>query len=375
MTSFSFEILATERAARRGRVTTAHGTFATPAFMATATAATVKAMTPEAVRATGAELAICNTYHLMLRPGAEQVAEQGGLHRFMNWPGPIVTDSGGFQVMSLAALRKLSENGVTFRSHIDGSPYELTPERSMHIQHLLDSDITMAFDECTPFPATREAAAESMRLSMRWAERCKKAFQQREGYGLFGIVQGGVYPELRLESIKALRATGFDGYGIGGLAVGEGQEAMFAMLDVTVPALPVDKPNYLMGVGNPDDIVGAVMRGVDMFDCVIPTRAGRTGKGFTPRGTLNIRNARHARDERPLEEDCTCPACRGHSRAYLHHLFRADEMLGPMLLTWHNLHYYQRLMAELRAAIEEKRLAAFAIKFAESQAKGDIPPV
>ena len=372
MTNFSFTLSATDGAARRGCVSTAHGAFQTPAFMATATAATVKAMTPESVRATGAELAICNTYHLMLRPGAERVAALGGLHKFMNWPFPIVTDSGGYQVMSLSALRKLDENGVVFRSHIDGSKHELTPERSMQIQHFLDSDIAMCFDECTPHPATHEQAAESMRLSMRWAARCKTAFQPREGYGLFGIVQGSVYPDLRTESINALTQIGFDGYGIGGLAVGEGQDLMFQTLDVTTPQLPQDKPRYLMGVGRPDDIVGAVLRGVDMFDCVMPTRSGRTGQGFTSRGTINIRNARHAHDPRPLDKGCTCPACTNYSRAYLHHLFRAEEILGPMLLTGHNLHYYQKLMADLRHAIDDKRVQNFAAAFLEQQASGDI---
>lgn len=373
MTQFSLQTLATDGNARRGRVTTAHGTFETPAFMATATAATVKAMLPASVKATGAELAICNTYHMMLRPGAERVAEQGGLHKFMNWQGPIVTDSGGFQVMSLASLRELTEQGVTFRSHHDGSKYELTPERSMQIQHLLDSDITMCFDECTPYPATFEQAVDSMRMSMRWAKRCKTAFQNREGYGLFGIVQGSVYPDLRKESVSALTEIGFDGYGIGGLAVGEGQELMFDMLDKTIPQLPSDKPRYLMGVGRPDDIVGAVLRGVDMFDCVMPTRSGRTGQGFTHRGTINIRNARHANDPRPLDERCNCPACKDHSRAYLHHLFRVEEILGPMLLTWHNLNYYQRLMIDLRNAIELGQTAKFAETFASEQALGDIP--
>ncbi len=375
MTGFSFDISAKDGAARRGRVRTAHGTFETPAFMATATAATVKGMLPESARATGAELAICNTYHLMLRPGAERVAAFGGLHQFMNWPGPIVTDSGGYQVMSLAALRKMTEDGVTFRSHWDGSEHHLSPERSVEIQRLLDSDIAMCLDECTPHPATREEAATSMRLSMRWAERCKKAFTPRDGYGLFGIVQGSVYPELRGESAEALTKIGFDGYGIGGLAVGEGQELMFRMLDVTVPQLPEDKPRYLMGVGRPDDIVGAVLRGVDMFDCVMPTRSGRTGQGFTHRGTINIRNARHANDTRPLDERCACPACAQYTRAYLHHLFRAEEMLGPILLTWHNLQYYQNLMRGLREAIEKGHLQAFAVAFAEDQAKGDIPAV
>ncbi len=352
MSEFSLQITHTCGAARRGRIKTAHGTFETPAFMATATAATIKAMLPESAQAAGAELAICNTYHLMLRPGAERVAEMGGLHRFMNWPGPIVTDSGGYQVMSLAALRDLKENGVTFRSHWDGSSHELTPESSMRIQHLLDSDIAMCFDECTPHPATHEQASASMRMSMRWAERCRKAFVKRDGYALFGIVQGGVYEDLRAESSASLLSIGFDGYGIGGLAVGEGQAEMFRVLDATVPLLPSDKPRYLMGVGKPDDIIGAVKRGVDMFDCVIPTRSGRTGQAFTAEGVLNIRNSRHASSPDPLDKDCDCPACKNYSRAYLHHLFRNGEILGAMLLTWHNLRYYQNLMARLRTAIE-----------------------
>lgn len=372
MPSFSFTISHTDGTARRGEVTTAHGAFQTPCFMATATAATVKAMTVDQVRATGAELAICNTYHLMLRPTPERVAELGGLHKFMNWPGPIVTDSGGFQVMSLAGLRKLTEKGVTFQSHVDGSKHELSPERSMEIQHLLDSDITMALDECTPHPATHEVAAESMRMSMRWAARCREAFKRRDGYGLFGIVQGSTYEDLRLESVQKLSEIGFDGYGIGGLAVGEGQEAMFRVLDFTLPAVPTDKPRYLMGVGTPSDIVGAVMRGIDMFDCVMPTRAGRTGRGYTHRGQINMKNARHAADPRPLDERCTCPTCANYSRAYLHHLFRCEEILGPMLLTQHNLHYYQMLMADLRTAIEQSRLQSFAAQFAADQALGDI---
>ncbi len=372
MTQFNFKILNIDNKARRGRVTTAHGTFETPAFMATATAATVKAMLPDNVRKTGAELAICNTYHLMLRPTAERVARLGGLHKFMDWAGPIVTDSGGFQVMSLTKLRTLNENGVTFRSHLDGSPYELTPERSMQIQNLLDSDITMAFDECTKYPATHEEAAQSMRLSMRWAERCKKAFQPREGYALFGINQGSTYPDLRHESAEVLNALDPEGYGIGGLAIGEGQESMFATLDEAIPALRAEKPRYLMGVGRPDDIVGAVLRGVDMFDCVMPTRSGRTGQGFTRRGTVNIRNARHLDDPRPLDAECGCVACTKFSRAYLHHLFRAEEMLGPILLTIHNVTYYQDLMRGLRQAIEAKALGDFAAAFYEEQAKGDI---
>ncbi len=372
LSGLTFELLTTSGAARRGRLTTAHGTVETPAFMPVGTVATVKAMHPEAVAATGAEIILGNTYHLMLRPGAELVAELGGLHQFMNWPGPILTDSGGFQVMSLSQLRKITENGVTFRSHLDGSAHELTPERSMQIQHLLDSDVTMSFDECTPFPATPAQAADSMRLSMRWAARSKAAFTPRPGYGLFGINQGGVYPELRAESAEALQKIGFDGYAIGGLAVGEGQELMFTMLDSTASLLPADKPRYLMGVGRPDDIVGAVARGIDMFDCVMPTRSGRTGQGFTRRGTVNIRNARHQRDPRPLDESCSCPACRNYSRAYLHHLFRAGEMLGPMLLTWHNLQHYQDVMADIRAAIAADAFPAFQTAFAELQAHGDI---
>ena len=372
MSIFRFTISATDGKARRGQVSTAHGTFETPCFMATATAATVKAMHPDSVRATGAEMAICNTYHLMLRPTPERVAKLGGLHKFMNWPGPILTDSGGFQVMSLSGLRTISEKGVVFRSHLDGSQHELTPERSMEIQNLLDSNITMCFDECTPHPATHEQAAQSMRMSMRWAERCRVAFEKRDGYALFGINQGSVYPDLREESAAALKQIGFDGYAVGGLAVGEGQETMFSMLDVAVPPLPQDKPRYLMGVGKPDDLVGAVRRGIDMFDCVMPTRSGRTGQAFTRRGTVNIRNARHLEDPRPLQEDCTCMACTKYSRAYLHHLFRAEEMLGPMLLTWHNLHYYQNLMREMRVAIEEKRLDAYAATFLEDQARGDV---
>lgn len=375
MTAFRFEVFATDGAARLGRVHTAHGPMDTPAFMPVGTAATVKAMTPESVAATGAQTILGNTYHLMLRPGAERVGRLGGLHEFMNWPGPILTDSGGFQVMSLAKLRKMSEEGVAFQSHIDGSRHLLTPERSMAIQNLLDSDITMAFDECTPFPATLEQAADSMRLSMRWARRSRDAFVARPGYGLFGIVQGGIHPELRAESAEALRAIGFDGYAIGGLAVGEGQELMFKTLDFTTPLLPTDRPRYLMGVGKPSDIIGAVLRGVDMFDCVMPTRSGRTAQAFTRRGTVNLRNARHQDDPRPLSEDCSCPACRNYSRAYLHHLIRAEEILGPMLLTWHNIQFYQDVMRGLRAAIAEGRVQAFAAQALADEALGDIEPL
>lgn len=375
MTVFGFQLFAEDSRARRGAVTTAHGVVQTPAFMPVGTAATVKAMMPEQVAATGAEILLGNTYHLMLRPGAERVARLGGLHRFMNWDKPILTDSGGFQVMSLAKLRTLSEQGVTFQSHLDGSTHLLTPERSMEIQYLLDADITMSFDECTPYPATPAEAESSMRLSMRWAERSRNAFVPRAGYGLFGIVQGSVIEQLRAESAAKLREIGFDGYAIGGLAVGEGQEEMFRVLDFTTPMLPRDKPRYLMGVGKPADLVGGVLRGVDMFDCVMPTRSGRTGQGFTRRGPVNIRNARHLDDPRPLDAECSCPACRLYSRAYLHHLFRAEEVLGLMLLTWHNLAYYQDLMRDLREAIAAGQVAEAAARFEAKQAMGDIEQV
>ncbi len=343
--------------------------------MPVGTAATVKAMLPESVAATGADILLGNTYHLMLRPGAERVARLGGLHRLMNWERPILTDCGGFQVMSLAELRKLTEEGVSFRSHIDGAMHTLTPERSMEIQRLLGSDIVMAFDECTPFPATREQAEASMRLSMRWAQRSRDAFGDRPGHALFGIQQGSVHADLRAESAEALAAIGFDGYAIGGLAVGEGQAAMLEVLDTAPGMLPEDRPRYLMGVGKPDDIVGAVVRGVDMFDCVLPSRSGRTGQALTRRGAVNLRNARHAEDPRPLDPECGCPACQGYSRAYLHHVVKAGEIIASMLLTWHNLHYYQELMAGLRTAIGEGRLGAFAADFDAVRAAGDLEPL
>jgi queuine tRNA-ribosyltransferase len=373
--AFEFNISATDGAARRGTLKTAHGEIRTPAFMPVGTAATVKGMTPEAVRETGADILLGNTYHLMLRPGSERVKRLGGLHKFMNWERPILTDSGGFQVMSLNELRKIDENGVTFKSHIDGQRFELTPERSMQIQNDLDATITMAFDECTPYPASEELAASSMRRSMRWAARSREAYEDRTGYGLFGIVQGSTYEDLRLESIAALTGIGFEGYAVGGLAVGEGQEEMFRTLEFTTPALPQDKPRYLMGVGKPDDLVGGVMRGIDMFDCVLPTRSGRNAQAFTRYGTINIRNARHADDPRPLDEHCGCPACRNYSRGYLHHLFKAKEMLGSMLLTWHNLHYYQEVMAGMRTAIEAGKMADFALNFFAMQEQGDIDPI
>jgi queuine tRNA-ribosyltransferase len=373
--SLSFELLAGDGAARRGRIATAHGTVETPAFMPVGTAGTVKAMLPQSVAATGAEIVLGNTFHLMLRPGAERVARLGGLHKFMNWPGPILTDSGGFQVMSLKDLRRLDADGVTFRSPVDGTEHRLTPERSIEIQDLLDADITMSFDECTTWPVEEAEAAASMRLSMQWAERGRRAFRQRPGYGLFGIVQGSTFAKLRLESARALAGIGFDGYAVGGLAVGEGKELMFGTLDVTLPALPTDKPRYLMGVGRPADLVASVARGIDMFDCVMPTRAGRTAQAFTRRGELNLRNARHRDDPRPIDEHCGCPACRHHGRAYLHHLIRSEEILGAMLLTWHNLQYYQDIMRGLRGAIETGSLGHWIAAFEAEQGQGDIPPL
>lgn len=372
---FAFELKATDGAARTGVISTPRGDIRTPAFMPVGTAATVKAMLPESVRATGADILLGNTYHLMLRPTAERIAHLGGLHRFMNWEGPILTDSGGFQVMSLAGLRKLTEEGVRFSSHIDGSKHMLSPERSMEIQKLLGSDIVMCFDECPALPATEAEVAKSMALSMRWAQRSRDAFGDRPGHALFGIMQGGVTRDLREQSAKALIDIGFDGYAVGGLAVGEGQEAMFGVLDYAPGFLPEDKPRYLMGVGKPDDIVGAVERGIDMMDCVLPSRSGRTGQAWTRRGQVNIKNARHMDDPRPLDEDCNCPACRNYSRAYLHHVFRAQEMISGMLLTWHNLHYYQELMQGLRDAIAAGRLAEFVSAFHAVRAEGDIDPL
>ena len=375
MPDFAFRLKTTDGAARRGRITTAWGEIETPVFMPVGTAATVKGMMVDSVRATGARIILANTYHLMLRPGAERVGRLGGVRRMMGWDGPLLTDSGGFQVMSLADLRKLDEEGVTFSSHLDGTRYRLTPERSTEIQHLLDATITMALDECTPFPATQDDAAKSMRLSMRWAKRSRAAFVARQGYGQFGIVQGSVFRDLRAESIEALESIGFEGYAIGGLAVGEGQEAMFETLAFTTPLMQAGRPRYLMGVGKPADLVGGVARGVDMFDCVLPTRSGRTGQGFTRRGPVNIKNARHADDNRPLDEACGCPACGKYTRAYLHHLFKADEVLGLMLLSWHNIQYYQDLMAGMRDAIDRGAFAKFEADFHAGQNSGDIDPI
>src|SRR5690625_3469541 len=371
-TEFSFTIAATDGAARTGTIRTAHGAIRTPAFMPVGTAGTVKAMLPESVQSTGADCILGNTYHLMLRPGAARIEQLGGLHSFMGWGGPILTDSGGFQVMSLSELRRITEDGVEFSSHIDGGRHWLSPETSMEIQRALGSDITMAFDECTPFPADEETAARSMRLSMRWARRSREAFPERPAHALFGIQQGSLFRDLRAESAEALTSIGFDGYAIGGLAVGEGQEAMFEVLDYAPGQLPQERPRYLMGVGKPDDIVGAVSRGIDMFDCVLPTRSGRTGQAFTRRGAVNIRNARHRDDPRPLDENCACPACQDYSRAYLHHVFRAGEIIASMLLTWHNLHYYQELMAGLRDAIGGGRLSAVMAVVETLRAAGDI---
>ncbi len=372
---FSFDLKSTDGKARTGVINTPRGEVRTPAFMPVGTAATVKAMMPESVRATGADILLGNTYHLMLRPTAERIDRLGGLHKFMNWDRPILTDSGGFQVMSLAGLRKLTEKGVTFKSHVDGSKHELTPERSMEIQRLLGSDIVMCFDECPALPADRDRIADSMRLSMRWAARSREAFGDRPGHALFGIMQGGLEQDLREESAEALKQVGFEGYAVGGLAVGEGQEAMFSCLDYAPDFLPQDKPRYLMGVGKPDDIVGAVARGIDMMDCVLPSRSGRTGQVFTRYGVVNIKNARHADDPRPLDENCTCPACSSYSRAYLHHVFRSNEMISGMLLTWHNLHYFQEIMQGMRDAISQGTFAEWQSQFHALREQGDIEPL
>ena len=351
MSAFRFELKSTDGQARTGVLHTPRGKIRTPAFMPVGTAATVKAMLPQSVRETGADIVLGNTYHLMLRPGANTVHRLGGLHKFMGWERPILTDSGGFQVMSLSKLRKITEEGVAFRSHIDGAEEFLSPERAMEVQRLLGSDIQMVLDECPAYPATESEIETSLALSTRWAARSKVAFGTQPGRACFGIVQGGVYPALRRRSVQSLRELDFDGYALGGLAVGEEQGAMFDVLDATIAHLPVDRPRYLMGVGKPDDIAGAVLRGVDMFDCVLPTRSGRNGQAFTRSGPVNLRNARHAQDPAPLDEACRCPACRQFSRAYLHHVVKSGEIIASMLLTWHNLTYFQDVMAELREGI------------------------
>jgi queuine tRNA-ribosyltransferase len=372
MSSFAFELGCADGAARTGVVRLARGTVLTPAFMPVGTAATVKAMLPDSVEKTGADIVLANTYHLMLRPGAERIAMLGGLHKFMNWPWPILTDSGGYQVMSLSGLRHLSEEGVRFRSHIDGSEHFLSPERAMEIQDLLGSDIQMVLDECPAYPGTEAEIESSLALSMRWAKRSKAAFSGKGA--CFGIVQGGIYPHLRQRSVHELIAIGFDGYAVGGLAVGEGQSAMFDVLEATVPQLPHDRPRYLMGVGKPDDIVGAVLRGIDMFDCVLPTRSGRNGQAFTWEGALNLRNARHADDSSPLDPACACPACRSYSRAYLHHVVKAGEIIASMLLTWHNLHFFQDVMRALREAASHRMTAEFAAQFLKRYRGGETDP-
>jgi queuine tRNA-ribosyltransferase len=372
MNNFFFKLKTSENKARRGELQTAHGAIQTPAFMPVGTAATVKAVKISDVKKSGAEIILGNTYHLMLRPGADLIEQLGGLHKFSGWDGPILTDSGGFQVMSLSKIRKISDEGVEFSSHLDGSKYFLTPEKSIEIQHKLGSDITMIFDECVQFPASYEQAQDAMRRSALWAERSKSAFQKRDGYGIFGIMQGSTFSDLREDSSKKLIEIGFDGYAVGGLAVGEGQEEMFKVLDYSVDFLPENKPRYLMGVGKPSDIVGAVARGIDMFDCVIPTRSGRTGQAFTVNGAINIRNAKYRDDAKPLDEKCACYACQNHSRAYLHHLVKANEILGSMLLSEHNIFHYQDLMKEIRRNIEEKKFTNFAKTFFQKEATEEI---
>ncbi|MGO4436290.1 tRNA guanosine(34) transglycosylase Tgt [Rhizobium sp. RAF56] len=373
--SFQFQLKKTDGNARLGEVSMPRGTIRTPAFMPVGTVGTVKAMYLDQVKETGADIILGNTYHLMLRPTAERVARLGGLHQLIRWQGPILTDSGGFQVMSLSALRKLDEKGVTFKSHIDGSTHHMSPERSIEIQGLLDSDIQMQLDECVALPAEPKEIERAMEMSLRWAERCKIAFGNQPGKAMFGIVQGGDIPELRVRSAEGLRQLDLKGYAVGGLAVGEPQDVMLKMLETTLPVLPSDRPRYLMGVGTPDDILKSVARGIDMFDCVMPTRSGRHGLAFTRRGKVNIRNARHAEDMRPLDDQSNCPASRDYSRAYLHHLVRANEALGGMLLSWHNLAYYQELMQGIRQAIAEGRFADFMAETQESWARGDLEPV
>lgn len=374
---FGFKLISSDGMARRGEITTPHGVVRTPAFMPVGTQATVKAMYPEQVRETGADVVLGNTYHLMLRPTAERVEKLGGLHKFMNWPHTILTDSGGFQVMSLAQLRKLDEDGVRFQSHIDGSKHHLTPERSVEIQGLLGSDIQMQLDECIKLPSPKEEVQRAMELSLRWAERSRRQFEDMsgppKGQGLYGIVQGGDQPDLRIRSAQELGKMPFEGYSVGGLAVGEPQEVMLSMLDITTPVMPTDKPRYLMGVGTPDDLLESVKRGIDQFDCVMPTRAGRHGLAYTRFGKVNLKNARHQDDPRPLDDESSCPASSIYSRAYLHHLVRSGEGLAGMLLTWNNIAYYQHLMQGMRDAIEAGHFDDFYSRTKEDWARGDIP--
>ena len=373
--SIEFSLEAIDGKARLGEITTERGNIRTPAFMPVGTAGTVKAMLPSSVRSTGADIILGNTYHLMLRPTAERISMLGGLHKFMDWEYPILTDSGGFQVMSLSDLTKINEKGVEFKSHIDGTVHFITPERSIELQSLFGSDISMCFDECTPYPIDEKTAFKSMRLSMQWAKRSREAFGYQDGRSIFGIQQGSVFREQREESAELLKSIDFDGYAVGGLAVGEGQEKMFEVLKYSPELLPSEKPRYLMGVGKPDDIVGAVKNGIDMMDCVLPSRSGRTGQLFTHRGVLNIKNSRHQDDPRPIDENCSCPACRSYSRAYLHHVFKSNEIISSMLLTWHNLQYYQDLMGGIRSAIRSNLFDKFVDEFYSVRAQGDIEPL
>ena len=369
---FNFKLISQDKNARLGKLTTAHGIIDTPIFMPVGTAATVKAMHLKDVEEAGAQIILANTYHLMLRPGEKNIKEMGGVRKFMGWKKPLLTDSGGFQIMSLGKLRKIENNGVTFKSHLDGTNYFLSPKISTDIQNALDATISMQLDECIPFPASYEESERAMKLSLEWAYKSREAFEEREGYGQFGIVQGSTYSDLRELSTKQLVEIGFDGYAIGGLAVGEGQELMFKTLDFTTKNMPFDKPRYLMGVGKPDDLIGAVKRGVDMFDCVLPTRSGRTGQAFTSRGTVNIKNARHSLDKRPLDDNCNCHTCTNFSRAYLHHLFKAQEILGLMLLSLHNIHFYITLMKNIRNSIKLREFDEFEKVFLEQYYSGDI---
>ena len=369
---FNFKLISQDKNARLGNLTTAHGEIETPIFMPVGTAASVKAMHLKDVEASGAQIILANTYHLMLRPGQKNIKELGGVRKFMGWNKPLLTDSGGFQIMSLGKLRKIENDGVTFKSHLDGSKYFLSPEISTDIQNALDATISMQLDECIPFPASYEESERAMKLSLEWALKSREAFKERDGYGQFGIVQGSIHADLRKVSSQKLIDIGFDGYAIGGLAVGEGQELMFKTLDFTTKNMPVNKPRYLMGVGKPDDLIGAVKRGVDMFDCVLPTRSGRTGQAFTARGTVNIKNARHILDKRPLDNNCNCHTCKNFSRAYLHHLFKAQEILGLMLLSWHNIHFYITLMENIRNSIKFKEFDKFENTFLEQYYSGDI---
>ena len=370
--NFNFKLISQDKNARLGKLTTAHGIVDTPIFMPVGTAATVKAMHLKDVEEAGAQIILANTYHLMLRPGEKNIKEMGGVRKFMGWNKPLLTDSGGFQIMSLGKLRKVENEGVTFKSHLDGTKYFLSPKISTDIQNALDATISMQLDECIPFPASYEESERAMKLSLEWALKSRDAFEERKGYGQFGIVQGSTYSDLRELSSKKLVEIGFDGYAIGGLAVGEGQELMFKTLDFTTKNMPLDKPRYLMGVGKPDDLIGAVKRGVDMFDCVLPTRSGRTGQAFTSRGTVNIKNARHILDKRPLDNNCDCHTCKNFSRAYLHHLFKAQEILGLMLLSWHNIHFYITLMKNIRNSIKLREFDKFEKVFLEQYYSGDI---